>query len=314
MESKLEANLHKVRQTLYERGWMPCLTTDSYDAIAACGFYAKNLLLAIVAAEILINERPMTLRGLFYRVVSAGWLLNTDREHYQALCRVMTTLREEGVVSFRWLVDGVRSTDKPNSWSGLQDFAETARDLYRKDFWGRLPQYVHVFCEKDAMAGALSPVTREYDVALSVVRGFSGVSYLHEIAEQWQRIQKPIYVYYLGDFDPSGLDLERDIKEKLARYSQREFSWQRLAVTPEDFAAFNLYPLQPKDKDSRTKAFLAKGYTHCAELDAIPTAELRGRLERAILSHISSEEWERLQRIEKFEREQWHSTLAAFQA
>lgn len=203
----------------------------------------------------------MTLRGLFYRVVSAGWLPSTDKQYYQTLGRVMTILRETGVVSFRWIVDGVRATVKPSSWSGLADFADTVRDAYRKDFWARLPHYVHLFREKDAMAGTLAPTTREYDVPLSVIRGFSSVSYAHEIAEQWRDIEKPIFAYYLGDLDPSGLELERDMREKLERYSHREFSWQRLAVTPVDFSAFNLFPLEPKEKDAHTKRFLAQGYT-----------------------------------------------------
>jgi hypothetical protein len=136
------------------------------------------------------------------------------------------------------------------------------------------------------MAGMLTPTTREYDVSLSIVRGYSGISYLHEAAMQWRDIEKPIFVYYLGDFDPAGLDLERDIREKMKRYSQRDFTWKRLAVNPEDFSIFNLFPLKPKVKDSRTKRFLERGYTECAELDAVPAPELRARIERAILQHI----------------------------
>jgi hypothetical protein len=127
-------------------------------------------------------------------------------------------------------------------------------EAYRKDFWERLPVYVHVFCEKEAMAGMLTPTTRQYDVSLPIVRGFSGISYLHEAAAQWREIEKPIFAYYLGDFDPSGLDLERDIHEKLRRYAKRDFAWKRLAVNLDDFSTFNLFPLTPKSKDTRTQA------------------------------------------------------------
>jgi hypothetical protein len=305
----VKVDLDQVFDFLSKRGWQSTLTPESYERIASVGFRSKNLALAIVATEVLIDEKPMTLRGLFYRVVSGGWLLSTDKEHYRALGRVMTILREREVVPFRWIVDGIRSTDKLSSWSGLADFAETARDAYRKDFWASLPDYVHVFCEKDAMAGVLAPVTREYDVALSVIRGYSSVSFAHEIAEQWREIDKAIFAYYLGDCDPSGLDLERDIKEKLTRYSRRYFAWERLAVNLSDFSAFNLYPLEPKKKDRRTRWFLSQGYTQCAELDAIPATELRNRVKQAILPHIHTEEWERLQRIEKLERERWRETL-----
>jgi hypothetical protein len=269
------------------------------------------LALAVVATEILLDGQPMTLRGLFYQVVSAGWLPSTDKQHYHALMRIMTVLREAEVVPFAWIVDGVRSTLKPSSWSGLADFAETVRDAYRMDFWARLPDYVHIFCEKDAMAGTLAPTTRKYDVPLSIIRGFSSLSYAHEIAEQWRDIEKPIYAYYLGDLDPSGLELERDMREKLERYSQRAFSWQRLAVIKEDFDSYSLFPLTPKKNDTRTARFLAQEYTQCAELDAIPAPDLRERVEQAIRAHVPSAAWERLQQIERLERTQWHDTLAA---
>lgn len=164
------------------------------------------------------------------------------------------------------------------------------------------------------MAGVLAPITEEYDVALSVIRGFSSVSHAYEIAEQWRAIRKPIHAYYLGDLDPSGLDLERDMKEKLARYSRRTFSWERLAVNLPDFSAYNLFPLQPKKKDARTKRFLDEGYTQCTELDAIPAEALRERIEESITSHIPSGEWERLQWVEERERKQWQEVISTMTA
>jgi hypothetical protein len=121
----------------------------------------------------------------------------------------------------------------------------------------------------------------------------------------------------LGDHDPSGLDLERDLREKLERYCLRSevgecrFRWQRLAVVPEDFDAYDLFPLAPKATDTRTRQFHSLGFSQCAELDAIPARDLRDRLEQVILHHIPADEWERLQRIERLEREQWQAMVDA---
>ena len=87
---------------------------------------------------------------------------STDQCHYAALGRIVTRLREAHVLPFQWIVDSIRSTLKPSSWSGLDDFADAVRDAYRRDFWASLPDYVHVIVEKDAMAGVLQPVTREF--------------------------------------------------------------------------------------------------------------------------------------------------------
>ena len=308
----MKACLDTLLDQLRAHGLEPGLTEESYQGIAASGFREKTLPVAFAAADILTTERPITLRGLFYRVVSAGLLPSTDRRHYAALMRVATKLRESGLIPFSWIVDNVRSTLKPSSWSGLEDFADTVREAYRKDFWAELPDYVHVFSEKDAMAGVLEPVTVEYDVPLSVVRGYVSLSFAHSIGSTWAQIEKPIHAYYLGDFDPSGLQLERDLRDKLERYSERDFIWRRLAVKTEDFAAFNLFPLDPKPTDKRTPGFLAEGHSVCAELDAIPATALRERLKAAITSHIPMDRWERLRQIEELERERWELTLAAF--
>src|SRR5262245_10324347 len=111
----------------------------------------------------------MTLRQLFYRLVSAGALANRQQE-YKRLGHVMTRLREGGEVPRSWIVDHVRATLKPSSWTGLGNYLESVRDCYRKDFWASLDHHVEVFVEKDAVAGTVQPVTAEYDVALRVVR------------------------------------------------------------------------------------------------------------------------------------------------
>jgi hypothetical protein len=298
-----KTDLVTVLDGMRTKGFDPDLTEQSYRNIIGTGLRSKNLSLAFVATQLALEQNPITLRGLMYRIVSAGWLPSTDKEHYHRLGRVLTTLREAGVFPFGWIVDNIRSTEKPSSWSGLGDFAETVKRCYRKDFWGQLPEYVHVIVEKDAIAGVLAPVTREYDVALSPIRGYVSLSFAHEIAETWNRITKPIHAFYLGDFDASGFDLERDVRAKLTRYCKRSFEWVRLGVNKEDFAAFDLIPLKPKKTDSRYKRFVATHGYECAELDALPATELRQRVREAITSHIDLERWERLQEVERLEKE-----------
>lgn len=277
-------------------------------------FRAKNQRLAEAAVATLEAERPMTLRQLYYRLISSAELRYAATE-YSRLGAVMTRLREAGDVPRSWLVDHTRSTLKPSSWSGLADFSETVRDAYRKDFWASLPHHVEVFVEKDAVAGTIQPVTTENDVAIRVCRGYASVSFAGEIADLWRRIKKPIFAYYLGDFDPSGFDLERDLREKIERYGGRyyecdaddadgdNFVWQRLGVTAADFITHDLIRLPVKETDKRAAAFVERHGTACAEIDAIPPTELRRRVEEAINSHIDVAEWNRLLAVEQAEQE-----------
>jgi hypothetical protein len=274
-------------------------------------FRSKNNTLKSKAVEFLEAEKPMTLRQLFYRCVSAGLIGNKQKE-YKRLGSVMTRLRENREVPFEWMVDNVRQTLKPSSWSDLEDYGEAVRDSYRKNLWARQTDYVEVFVEKDAIAGTIEPITSEFNVALQVCRGYGSLSFVGGIGNLWRRIQKPIHAYYLGDFDPSGFDIERDLKEKLERYSGRTFHWTRLAVCEADFRRHNLIELPVKDSDLRSGRFRDTYGDRCAEVDAITPTELRRRVQNAIDLHIDDEEWYRLQRIEDLERDAVRGFTKAF--
>lgn len=283
--------------------------------------YAKNQSLLDAAYEILELEKPCTLRQLYYRAVSLG-LLRPEQSEYKRLGTLMTRAREIGKFPRTWIVDHTRATLKPSSWSGLNDYTDTVRRSYRKDYWASLEHHVEIFVEKDAIAGTIQPVTGENDVALRVCRGYSSVSFAGEIADEWSEIRKPIFAYYLGDYDPSGFDIERDLREKLERYSGKVcrgdvenpgrdgFAWNRLGVRLEDFDEFDLVRLPLKTDDRRCKGFIAEHGASGAEVDAIPPTELRRRVEQAINDHIDVDRWNKLIRVEELERQTFNDVLA----
>jgi hypothetical protein len=310
-------NLASLFATLRTRGWEPGHAAGwdgealerNYRRLLSSGTTWKKLPLACVAVELLAAHQPDTVRGNMYLVTSAGWLPDTSKQSYSQVQRLLNRLRINGNVPFAWVVDNVRSTIKPASWSGLADFAETVRDAYRMDFWAQLPEYVEVIVEKDTVAGKVAPVTREFDVRLHPIRGYNSTSFAHDIAMQWQRIQKPITIYYVGDHDPSGRDLERDIRRKATSFAGKEVSWVRLGVNLEHFDEFGIIPLKPKKKDTRYRRFGEQFGERCAEVEAIPATALRRMVRNAIESHIPAGAWERLQHAEELERQQWEEFM-----
>jgi hypothetical protein len=303
---------------LKSRGIELAMDRTNLGSVGMVGITDRNLEIGILAYDVLFQAQPMTLRGLFYRIVSAGLLPATDKVYYTRLGRLMTTLRKRKVIPCHWIVDQLRADMKPSSWADAMDYGHTCQTSYRLDYWSRLPEYVHVFVEKDAMSGVLYPVTSEYDITLSPTRGYTSIGFVDSIAQQWKRIRKPIHAYYLGDFDPSGMGIEDDLRGKLAEHSGKEFTWTRLSVTPDDFERYNLRELKVKEGvaekdgvkgkngDPRAAEFRRRyfdgGKGRCAELDAVPAEALRARLRQAIESHIPHGEWEQLQMIESAER------------
>ena len=323
--AKRQAENQKVRRVslfraLNAKPYRPDGGWDDPDIVANChlveeaGFSEKTLPLACVILELLRQSQPDTVRGVMYAVVNfANWLPDTSHKNYTKVQRLLRLLRKKDILPYRWIVDNIRSTEKPSSWSGLIDFAEAARASYRLDFWRSLPDYVCLVVEKDTVAGRVAPITREYDVALHPMRGFNSDTFAFSIGDSWRQIEKPIHVYYIGDHDPSGLSIESDMKAKLAHHSGKEFGWTRLAVLPEQFKQYNITPLAPKKKDTRYPSFHKIYGDDCAEVEAIPADALRSMVENAILSHIPAGEWDRLKDIEHRERKSWEQFIGKFQ-
>jgi hypothetical protein len=294
-----------------EYEFRPILTRKTYANIVAAGFNRATLPVAFGLTQLAVDLQPINVRGLMYRAQVAGLFPSTSEKFYEQTGRIVLKLRRAGIISYSWIVDSTRRRLKPSSWSGLSDFAETAMRAYRKDLWARQRDYVEVFTEKDAMAAVIEPVTSEYDVHLNVIRGQVSETFVWNIAEEWNEIEKPICVYYLGDHDPSGLRIEASLKSKLYGFCNRMFYWNRLAITPQDFADLDLlgFPVKRTGKEGSWKPYLAEYGDRCVEVDAISPKEIRCRVREAIESHIDQAEWEKLKATEELERATLRKTL-----
>jgi len=254
------------------------------------------------AQTILAREQPATIRQLFYRLVSIQALENST-PHYHKLIRVMTSARQGGEIPFEWIVDRSRPTYAPSVFDDLKDGLAALRHCYRKDYWQDQASHVEIWTEKDAITGAIQPVTDELGITMRVSRGFTSTTRVHEIASVFAGISKPIFVYYLGDHDPSGRGIEVDLYDRITSYGIKFSTFQRLAILEEDIRDFDLPPLRIKPTDPRSVAFKKKFGNQAVELDALPPDELRRRVRIAIGFHIDLKSWNRTLAVEKAEKE-----------
>jgi hypothetical protein len=188
---------------------------------------------------------------------------------------------------------------KPRTFSSVSDALKRTAELYRRALWDEQKVYVEVWLEKDALAGVLYPITSEWDVPLMVTRGYPSLSFLYEAAEQIGETDKQTFIYYLGDHDPSGVNIpkvvERDLREMAP---DADIMFERLAVNLEQIRQLNLPTRPTKTSDSRAKSF--KGES--VEVDAIPPATLRSLVNAAIVKHIDKRALKILQVAEESER------------
>jgi len=252
------------------------------------------------AAEILAEESPMTVRQLFYRLVSAGAIQNI-RNDYQKVSAALTKARNDGRVDFALIVDRSRPEYRPNVFDDAAQYAKVVRRSYRKDYWQSQPERCEVWCEKDAVVGSIQVLTDELGVTVRVARGFLSTTRAFELARSiGGRSEKPMTAFYLGDHDPSGRLIETDLAERIRAYGAK-FTIKRLAIHAADIAAFRLPPLRVKESDSRAASFLRRYSNRCVELDALPPTELRRRIREAVENLIDQELWDRAVKVEKAE-------------
>ena len=183
------------------------------------GLAAKTVALreAILAA-FEDTDKPVTVRQMFYMLTVRGAVPKTETEGYRPVQRQLVEMRRAGLIPYRWLADNTRWMRKPTTYADLNDFLAFAADQYRQSVWARADTYVEIWIEKDALAGVVLPVTAQYDVPLMVARGYSSESFAWEAAANIREIGKPAFVYYLGDFDPSGWDMSRGLETKLREF------------------------------------------------------------------------------------------------
>lgn len=249
------------------------------------------------ADKILAEQSPMTIRQLFYRLVSIG-LLENSRGDYVKVSRVMTIARNDGRIEWDSIVDRSRPTYSPNVWNDAGAYAKTIQHSYRKDYWNTQPVHVEIWVEKDAVIGSIQDLTDELGITVRVGRGFQSTTRVHEIEKHFASIGKPIHVYYLGDHDPSGCEIETDLFSRVIT----DFNLTRLAIHGEDISRFKLPPLKVKAADPRAERFIGEYGDECVELDALPPNELRDRIERAVMQHVDAELWERSKMVEQAEQ------------
>jgi hypothetical protein len=259
-------------------------------------------------AEFLIDyaseHGPVTVRGLYYQAEVHGipGITKDDRD-YDKVQRQVLVLRRAGRLAYQDISDATRWMRKPTTHTGVKAALEETARFYRKSLWEDAKDYVEIWCEKDALAGVIFPITSLYDVPLMITRGFSSETFCFEAIAARSGDTRPFHVKYLGDFDRAGRDAARSLEEKLCRFADEEgieIIFETLAVTEGQIAQWNLPTREPKRTSVADKKW---PYDFACELDAIPPDDLRAVVEVAINQHLSQRKLKILKAAEESERE-----------
>jgi len=246
----------------------------------------------------------LTLRQLYYQLVSRDVIPNLDTE-YAKLSNLLKEGRMGGIVDWDAIEDRLRQPNKPSSWSTPENILDSAIHSYTRDLQEGQPTYIEVWVEKDALSGVLKRVTHKYHIPIMVNRGYSSVSAMYDAYNRFVRNgvweARPIKILYLGDFDPSGLDMIRDIADRTNEFKDGadfsnatpfDFSVRHIALTMPQIEEHTPPPNPAKIKDPRATDFIAKYGGTSWEVDALRPEVLHSVLENAILEEMDMERYE----------------------
>ena len=235
---------------------------------------ARMALLAVcntIITDYLAQGYRLTLRQLYYQLVSRNVVENTERS-YKNVGNAVSDGRLAGLVDWSAIEDRVRVPRKASEFADLQELAEAALASYRLPRWDGQRSYVELWVEKDALAGVLEPLAREWHAVLMVNRGYSSQSAMYEAAIRFRHAAKAhsnLVLLYLGDHDPSGEDMVRDVRDRLAMFGA-DVDVRKIALTMEQVEEYNPPPNPAKMTDSRAAAYVEQHGVSSWEVDALP--------------------------------------------
>lgn len=246
----------------------------------------------IKAANVIIADYQrrgfdLTLRQLYYQFVARNIIPNTEGS-YKSLGDLIADARIAGLIDWYAIVDRTRAVRGNQHWEKPSDVIRSAADSFALDKWAEQPYYVEVWVEKDALRGIVGAAAGRLDVNYFSCRGYVSVSEIwvasQRIIRQEQAGKKTV-ILHLGDHDPSGIDMSRDIEDRLRLFKCRALI-KRVALNMEQVRMYNLPPNPAKVTDSRYENYRQKYGDSSWELDAIDPAVLTTIIETGVRDYL----------------------------
>lgn len=287
----------------------------------------------------------MTLRQLYYQFVSRDWIENSDKS-YERLGRIVSRARLGGYLDWDAIEDRNRVPVVWRHYDSVLDVIKQAIPTFRMPRLQGQETYVELWVEKDALSGVLRPMASRYHVTMMANKGYSSSSAMKEAGDRVRQCcerygSTNAVILYLGDLDPSGEDMVRDISDRIGDFTNSglDVNWdnptkveveaheemrkrrpyidvevRKLALTIEQVREHKPPPNPAKLTDSRAKSFIKKYGKSSWEVDALPPTLLRDIIRDSIESLLDMDKMNEIIATEDIEVESLQSALDGMQA
>lgn len=251
----------------------------------------------------------LTLRQLYYQFVARGLLANTE-QNYNKLGNIISDARRAGLIDWNAIEDRTRYLRQLPSWDNPQDILKSARDSYHRDLWVNQDKRLEVWIEKDALVGVIESVCQENDIPFFSCRGYVSDSEIWSGAVNriWKYHNKnqDTIILHLGDHDPSGIDMTRDIEARLNlfTYNQTNLEVRRIALNMAQIKQQNPPPNPAKITDTRYDNYVRDYGLESWELDALEPQFISNLIKEEVDKERNIDKWNELYQLQESERKQ----------
>ena len=265
----------------------------------------------------------LTLRQIHYQFVARDWYENTQ-QNYKRLGNILDAARKAGRVDWDAIEDRTRGLRRIPVWQSPESALERIQKQFKLDPWDEQPKLrrIEVWVEKDAAVGIVEPTCNALRIPYFSCRGYSSSSGLYEAGKRLEAYRNAGYenlILYLGDHDPSGVQMTDVSGERVQMYSGGEIDFRRIALTLEQIEEHNPPPNFVKETDSRTKWYIDNfGTEDCWELDALKPSVVDALIRAHVDPLIDKAAWDKTMETEKDHKStlmeiisNWNRTKAA---
>lgn len=249
----------------------------------------------------------LDLRQLYYQMVARGHIENSQRS-YKRIGSLVGEGRLAGMIDWDMITDRNRQTIYYANWPSPAARIRSAAATFRIDRWEDQPCHVEVVVEKNALSGVLRPVCNSLDIRFMAAKGYPSASILYQMSKRLNDMagrDKEIWILHLGDHDPSGIDMTRDLEDRLWLFAfDADINVNRLALNMDQVERLRPPENPAKMTDTRFKAYLAEFGQSSWELDAIDPVELASIVTDAVINLRDDKLWDAaVAREDKWRRE-----------
>lgn len=262
----------------------------------------------------------LTLRQLYYQFVSRGLIANKDTE-YKNLGNLVNDARLAGLIDWEHITDRTRNIRANAHWDSPSSIVEACAQQFALDKWEDQENYVEVWVEKDALVGVLEVACKPLDVPYFSCRGYTSQSEMWASAmrllKQHQSGHK-LYIIHLGDHDPSGIDMTRDIQDRLNLFLRhhvgKTVDVNRIALNMDQIQQYEPPPNPAKLTDSRSASYLENYGDESWELDALEPTVLNALITSEVHKLRDTRTWDEVVEREDQCKEQLRDAAARLES